>query len=394
MDIITATSDLATLCSDLSTDKFVAVDTEFMRESTFWPELCLIQIAGTKREAIIDPLAPGLDLAPFFELMANKKVVKVFHAARQDVEIIWILGKVIPTPMFDTQVAAMVCGFGDQIGYENLVRRLAKAEIDKSSRFTDWSRRPLSAKQLAYAMSDVTHLRVIYEKLKKELDESGREPWLEEEMAILTAPETYTARPEDAWKRIKFRARNKKQVAVLMAVSAWREREAQERNVPRSRVLKDDALTEVASQLPATTEALRELRALPKGYAGSRIGDAILAAVKAGLALDPAGIPAPADDRAQLTDAASAAAEVLRLVLKIVCETEGIAGKLIAGTSDLEAIAMDDKADVAAMRGWRRQVFGEAALKVKAGELGIVLKKGKARLVPMNKDARDLAAAE
>jgi ribonuclease D len=385
---------LATLCNDLSADNFVAVDTEFMRESTFWPELCLIQIAGTTREAIIDPLAPGLDLAPFFELMANKKVVKVFHAARQDVEIIWILGKVIPTPMFDTQVAAMVCGFGDQIGYENLVRRLAKAEIDKSSRFTDWSRRPLSAKQLAYAMSDVTHLRVIYEKLKKELDESGREPWLEEEMAILTAPETYTARPEDAWKRIKFRARNKKQVAVLMSVSAWRERDAQERNVPRSRVLKDDALTEIASQLPVTTETLRELRALPKGYAGSRIGDAILAAVKAGLDVDSVNIPAPADDRNQLTDAASAAAEVLRLVLKIVCETEGIAGKLIAGTSDLEAIAMDDAADVPAMRGWRRQVFGEAALKVKAGELGIVLKKGKARLVPMGKDARDLAAAE
>jgi ribonuclease D len=394
MDIITATSDLASLCNDLSADNFVAVDTEFMRESTFWPELCLIQIAGTTREAIIDPLAPGLDLAPFFELMANKKVVKVFHAARQDVEIIWILGKVIPTPMFDTQVAAMVCGFGDQIGYENLVRRLAKAEIDKSSRFTDWSRRPLSAKQLAYAMSDVTHLRVIYEKLKKELDESGREPWLEEEMAILTAPETYTSRPEDAWKRIKFRARNKKQVAVLMSVSAWRERDAQERNVPRSRVLKDDALTEIASQLPVTTETLRELRALPKGYAGSRIGDAILNAVKAGLNVDSVNIPAPADDRNQLTDAASAAAEVLRLVLKIVCETEGIAGKLIAGTSDLEAIAMDDAADVPAMRGWRRQVFGEAALKVKAGELGIVLKKGKARLVPMVKDARDLAAAE
>ena len=394
MDIITTTSDLSALCNDLSTDTFVAVDTEFMRESTFWPELCLIQIAGTKREAIIDPMASGIDLKPFFELMANKNVVKVFHAARQDVEIIWIQGKVIPTPMFDTQVAAMVCGFGDQIGYENIVRRLAKAEIDKSSRFTDWSRRPLSAKQLAYAMSDVTHLRVVYEKLKKELDASGREPWLEEEMAILTAPETYTARPEDAWKRIKFRARNKKQVAVLMSVSAWREREAQERNVPRSRVLKDDALTEVASQAPATAETLRELRALPKGYASSRIGDAILAAVKAGLALDPATIPAPAEDRVQLTDAASAAAEVLRLVLKIVCETEGIAGKLIAGTSDLEAIAMDDEADVAAMRGWRRQVFGNAALKVKAGELGIVLNKGKARLVPLGKNQGDLAAAE
>lgn len=392
MDIIATTSDLEALCRDLAADSHVAVDTEFMRESTFWPILCLIQIAGTKREAIIDPLAPGIDLKPFFDLMAKPDVTKVFHAARQDVEIMWIQGKVIPAPMFDTQVAAMVCGFGDQIGYENLVRRLAKAEIDKSSRFTDWSRRPLSAKQLAYALSDVTHLRVIYEKLKTELDASGREPWLQEEMAILTAPETYTTHPEDAWKRIKFRARNKKQLAALIAVAAWREREAQDRNVPRSRVLKDDALTEIASQVPVTTEAMKELRALPKGYAGSRIGDAILAAVKAGLAMEPGKLPVLADERAQMNDASSAAAEVLRLALKIVCETEGIAAKLIAGTQDLEAIAMDDNADVPAMQGWRRQIFGEAALKIKAGELGIVLAKGRARLVPTGNGHK--AAAE
>jgi ribonuclease D len=389
MEIIATTEALAALCQALSGDSFVTVDTEFMRESTFWPELCLIQIAGAQREAIIDPLAPGIDLAPFFALMADEKVLKVFHAARQDVEIIWYLGKLIPRPMFDTQVAAMVCGFGDQVGYESLVRNIAKAQIDKSSRFTDWSRRPLSQKQLTYAMSDVTHLRVIYEKLKAQLDDSGREPWLEEEMAILTAPETYISRPEDAWKRIKFRARNKKQIAVLMAVAAWREREAQERNVPRSRVLKDDALAELAQQIPATPEALRELRALPKGYAGSRLGDAILAAVKAGLAMDPAKVPAPEGERPMLNDAASAAAEVLRLVLKITCEREGIAPKLLAGTADLEAIAMDNDADVPAMHGWRRQIFGEAALKVKAGEMGIVLQGGKARLVPVPCDKAD-----
>lgn len=393
MEIIATTGELATLCQALAADEFITVDTEFMRESTFWPELCLIQIAGSKHQAIIDPLAPGIDLTPFFQLMADKRVLKVFHAARQDVEIMWILGKVIPSPMFDTQVAAMVCGFGDQVGYENLVRRIAKAQIDKSSRFTDWSRRPLSAKQLTYALSDVTHLRDIYEALKAELDQSGREPWLQEEMAILTAPQTYISRPEDAWKRIKFRARSKKQAAVLAAVAAWREKEAQERNVPRSRVLKDEAIGELAQQIPQSLEALRELRALPKGYAGSRLGEAILAAVKAGLAMEPSQIPTIADDRVQMTDAGSAAAEVLRLALKVICEREGIAAKLIASTSDLEAIAMDDNADVPAMQGWRRKVFGEVALQVKQGLMGIVLANGRAKLITLSTETRQRAAA-
>lgn len=392
MDIVTTTSGLAALCGELVHDSFVAVDTEFMRESTFWPELCLIQIAGEARQAIIDPLAPGIDLAPFFALMKNPAVVKVFHAARQDVEIIWNLSKVIPQPMFDTQVAAMVCGFGDQIGYENLVRKIAKAQIDKSSRFTDWSRRPLSQKQLAYALSDVTHLRVIYAEIKKQLDASGREPWLEEEMKILSSPETYTTRPEDAWKRIKFRPRNKKQLGVLMTVAAWREREAQERNVPRSRVLKDEAIGEIALQAPATPEALKGLRALPKGYAGSRLGDGILTAVNAGLAMDPARLPVLADERTQLTDGAAAAAEVLKLALKIVCDQEGIAPKLVAASQDLEALAMDEADDLPVMQGWRRKLFGDVAQKLKAGELAIVLHKGKARLIPAA--GADLKAAE
>ena len=384
MEIITTTGELNALCDALRGDEYVTVDTEFMRESTFWPELCLIQIAGHKRQAIIDPLADGIDLAGFFALMADERVLKVFHAARQDVEIIWYLGKVIPTPMFDTQVAAMVCGFGDQVGYEALVRKLADAQIDKSSRFTDWSRRPLSEKQLAYAMSDVTHLRDVYESLQKELDKSGREPWLKEEMAILTTPATYISHPEDAWKRVKFRPRNRKQMAVLMAVAAWREAEAQERNVPRSRVLKDDAIGELAQQMPTSQEALKELRAVPRGHSGSRMGEAIVGAVKAGLAMEPADVPFVREERTILSEQASAAAEVLRLVLKVLCEQEGIAGKLIASTSDLEAIAMDDGADVPALQGWRRKVFGELALDVKNGKRGIVLANGRARIVALS----------
>ena len=393
MDIITTTGDLVALCEALRGDEFITVDTEFMRESTFWPELCLIQIAGEQHQAIIDPLAKGIDLSAFFALMDDKKVLKVFHAARQDVEIIWYLGKVIPTPMFDTQVAAMVCGFGDQVGYEALVRKLANAQIDKSSRFTDWSRRPLSAKQLAYAMSDVTHLRDAYKALKKTLDASGREPWLEEEMSILTTPATYISRPEDAWKRVKFRPRNKKQLAVLMAVAAWREAEAQERNVPRSRVLKDDAIGELAQQMPTSQEALKELRAVPRGHSGSRIGEAIVSAVKSGLAMDPADVPFIREDRVILSEQASAAAEVLRLVLKVLCEQEAIAGKLIASTSDLEAIAMDDEADVPALQGWRRKLFGEVALDVKHGKRGIVIANGRARIVPLSSETMAQAQA-
>src|SRR4051812_12560612 len=250
MDIITTTEALRAFCAELAKDEFATVDTEFMREQTYWPELCLIQMAGADRQAIIDPMAGELDLEPFFALMANISVLKVFHAARQDIEIIFNKSGIIPTPIFDTQIAAMVCGFGDQVSYEQIVRRLARAQIDKSSRFTDWSRRPLSEKQLAYALSDVTHLRTVYEKLKMELERTGREPLLKEEMAILTSVSTYNTEPEDAWKRIKVRLRSKKQAGVLMAVAAWREREAQETNVPRARILKDDAIAEIAIQMP------------------------------------------------------------------------------------------------------------------------------------------------
>jgi ribonuclease D len=393
MDIITTTPALRELCTELAKDSFVAVDTEFMREQTYWPELCLIQLAGSKHEAIVDPLATDIDLEPFFTLMAKPSVLKVFHAARQDVEIVFHRSGIIPAPLFDTQIAAMVCGFGDQVSYEQIVRKLAKAQIDKSSRFTDWARRPLSDKQLSYALSDVTYLRTVFEKLKDELDKSGREPWLKEEMAILSSPDTYILNPADAWRRIKLRLRSRKQLAVLMSVAAWREREAQSRNVPRSRVIKDDAIAEIATQIPNSQDALGELRALPKGYAKSRIGDAILTAVKSGLETDHKSLPQPDGRPDELSESAQAAAEVLKLALKIVSEREGIAPKLIASSADIEAIAANDSAAVPLMSGWRRGLFGDVALELKSGRAVIGFKKGRAQIL-RNAGTPELEAAE
>jgi ribonuclease D len=382
MDLITETKALAALCKALAHGTFVTVDTEFMRETTYWPDLCLIQIAGAEANGLIDPMADGIDLAPFFALMNNEKVLKVFHAARQDVEIMVHLAGTVPHPIFDTQIAAMVCGFGDQVSYEAIVRKLAKAQIDKSSRFTDWSRRPLTEKQLTYALSDVTHLRTVYEKLKLELEVNGREPWLAQEMAILMAIETYRTEPQDAWKRIKVRLKSKKQLAVLIAVAGWRELEAQEKNVPRSRVIKDDAVAEVATQMPQGKEALGQLRALPRGMSTSRIGDSLLRAVKEGLARDPATLPHTNWGRDESSESVQAAAEILKLALKVVCEREGLAPKLVANTSDIEAVAESDDADVPLMHGWRREVFGNVALELKRGKAMIGFRGGRVVISP------------
>ncbi|MFO1121114.1 MAG: ribonuclease D [Hyphomicrobiales bacterium] len=381
MNLITDTESLARLCAALSEDEFVTVDTEFMRESTYWPDLCLIQLAGATETGLIDPLAPGIDLQPFFELMKTPSVLKVFHAARQDIEIMVHRAGIVPQPVFDTQIAAMVCGFGDQVGYEAIVRKLAKAQIDKSSRFTDWSRRPLTEKQLAYALADVTHLRVVYEKLKMQLDRTGREHWLQEEMDILTNPATYRTEPQDAWQRVKVRLKSKRQLGVLVAVSAWREHEAREKNVPRSRILKDDAIAEIAVQTPQTKQALGELRALPKGFANSRTGEAILVAVKAGLETDPRALPALDTGRDDVSEQTQAATEILKLALKVVCSQEGIAPKLVASSSDIEALAENSAADVALKHGWRREVFGNLALDIKAGRAMIGLRDGKVTIV-------------
>jgi ribonuclease D len=384
MDLITDTKALAALCKALAHETFVTVDTEFMRETTYWPDLCLIQIAGAEVNGLIDPMAEGIDLKPFFALMNNEKVLKVFHAARQDVEIMVHLAGTVPHPIFDTQIAAMVCGFGDQVSYEAIVRKLAKAQIDKSSRFTDWSRRPLTEKQLTYALSDVTHLRTVYEKLKLELDRNGREPWLAQEMAILMAIETYRTEPQDAWKRIKVRLKSKKQLAVLIAVAGWRELEAQEKNVPRSRVIKDDAVAEVATQIPQSKEALGQLRALPRGMSTSRIGDSLIRAVKEGLARDPTTLPHTNWGRDETSESTQAAAEILKLALKVVCEREGLAPKLVANTSDIEAIAESDDADVPLMHGWRREVFGNVALELKRGKAMIGFRDGRVVISPAN----------
>jgi ribonuclease D len=380
MDLITSTDALASACARLSAHPFVTVDTEFLRETTYYPKLCLIQMAGPDPAdaCLIDPLAEGISLDPFMGLMADKGVVKVFHSARQDLEIVWNLGGIVPEPLFDTQVAAMVCGYGDSVSYEQLVNDLAKAKVDKSSRFTDWSRRPLSEAQLTYALSDVTHLVKVYEALVAQLQANGRLAWLTEEMSVLTSPETYQADPDNAWRRLAGRLRKPKEVAVLMEVAAWREREAQGRDVPRGRILKDDALIDIATSAPRSVEALGRLRSIPNGYERSRTGGDILEAVERGLARDPATVPAFERNRGRGNTGSTV--DLLKVLLKAVAEQEGVAPKIIATVEELEAIAESDGADVPSLHGWRRSLFGEKALALKNGQLALVLERGRVKL--------------
>ncbi len=380
MRLITSTDDLAAAVRDLSTAPFVAVDTEFMREQTFWPQLCLIQAASPSLEVLIDPLATGLELAPFWELMDNKRVLKVFHAARQDIEIVYSEAGIIPTPIFDSQVAAMVCGFGESVSYVNLVKKLTGADLDKSSRFTDWSRRPLSDKQLHYALGDVTHLRDVYRHLQADLDKTGRAGWLDEEMALLTDPNTYELHPEHAWRRLKLRVKSRKALAVLIELAAWREQAAQSQDVPRSRVLRDDALYDIANQAPSTTEQLGQLRSLSDGFARSARAREIVEAVKRGLQRDVKSLPPPSDG-APLSAEASATMELLRVLLKAAAARNRVAPRLIADAEDLERIAVEREPDVPALKGWRREVFGEDALRLKRGELALTLSKGEVKAI-------------
>jgi ribonuclease D len=375
---ITSTEDLAKHCAIWANEKFVAVDTEFLRETTYYPKLCLIQVAGAETAALIDPLAEGIDLAPFFALMADENVLKVFHAAKQDFEILYLLTGALPRPVMDTQIAAMVCAFGDQVGYEAIVRKLVGASIDKSSQFTDWTRRPLTHKQQTYALSDVTHLRVVHEKLSELIVANGREKWLETELSSLVDPATYKVDPEQSWKRIKARIQNKKQQAVLMSVAAWREREAQTKNVPRGRILKDEAVAEIAIQMPRSPQDVNELRLVSKGTGNSSMGAALLKAVAEGLARDPKTIPEGKGRTDEMSSSAQAAAEVLKLALKVVCESEGIAPKLLASSADIDALAIDDNAAIALLEGWRFEKFGKIALDIKHGKAGIGLQGGKA----------------
>lgn len=369
--MIDTTAALEEACRLLAQSDFITIDTEFLRETTFWPELCLIQMASPEHEYIIDPMAKGLDLKPFFELMGNSAVVKVFHAARQDIEIIFHLGDLIPHPIFDTQVAAMVCGFGDSVSYDQLVQKVKNVHIDKTSRFTDWSRRPLSEKQLDYALADVTHLRDVYLKLKGQLDAEGRAEWLTEEMAILESRETYDLPPEQAWQRLKMRLRKPTELAVMQYVAAWREREARARNVPRSRVLKDDAIYEIAQQQPKDVEALGRLRTIPKGWERSSSGTAILEQVNAALALPKSEMP-HLERHTHAPEGTQSAVELLKVLLRLTSEKHGVASKVIANSDDLEKIAAEgEKAQVAALQGWRKELFGDLALKLISGGVGL-----------------------
>lgn len=381
MNVITDTDALARACKRLAEQPFATIDTEFLRENTFWPQLCLIQMAGPDGEFIVDPLAKGLELDPFFELMANEATTKVFHAGRQDLEIIYAKAGIIPKPLFDTQVAAMVCGFGESIGYVNLVKRVLGEELDKGARFTDWSRRPLTPKQLSYAMADVTHLRGVYTYLASELDATKRASWVAEEMATLSAPETYAADPNVAWKRLKMRVKNRRALAVMMELAAWRDRQAQAQDVPRSRILRDEALYDIANQSPTDAGKLGRLRTVSDGFARSARAKEILEVVQAGLDRDMTTVPKLNSGNA-LTPEATAIADLLRVLLKACAARHRVASKLIADASDLDRIASEKNPDVIALKGWRREVFGEEALRVKRGEVAISVVDGEIATVP------------
>lgn len=380
MNIIKTTGDLSALCKNLAQSDYVTIDTEFMREHTFWPELCLVQVASDDHEAIVDPLADGISLEPLFDLLRDESIIKVVHSGRQDLEIFHNLGKLVPVPIFDTQIAAMVCGFGESVSYANLVQRYCDERIDKSSQYTDWRRRPLKEKQLVYALGDVTHLRVIYKALQAELDKTGRAHWLKEEMTILSNPATYEQKPDDAWKRLKMRVRSQRAVAIMMEVAAWRERTAQGGDVPRNRVMKDDGIYEIANQAPKNAQELTELRSVSQGLAKSRKGEGILAAVKAGQERDLNGVPELKRGKPPSAEVL-AVADLLKVLLKAVSAKNGVAAKLIASADDLEKIALNSDADVRALSGWRREMFGEHALSIKRGESALKIVDGHVQAV-------------
>lgn len=377
--LIETTDALAALCDRLAAEPFVTVDTEFMRERTYWPHLCLVQIAGAEEACLIDPEAPGIDLAPLYALMNNPSVLKVFHAARQDLEIFFHATGSVPHPIFDTQVAAMVCGFGDSVSYEALVSKFANARLDKASRFTDWSARPLTERQKTYALADVTHLRVIYGKLAARLGRTGRAGWIAEEMAILTDPAVYRSEPEEAWRRLKPRSNDRRFLHLVRALAAWREREAQTRDLPRNRVLRDEAILEIAALAPKGPQDIARTRSLGKGQAESRIGRALVEVTAAALAEPESSWPPPPPRQQPLPKAP--VADLLRVLLKQVSETHQVAAKLIASSAELEQMAAEDEADVPALRGWRRELFGDLALDLKKGRLALTGGNGAVEMV-------------
>jgi len=384
MTLLSSTDELAAFCDRLKSEDAIAVDTEFMREKTYWSKLCLVQVSGTSEAAAIDPLAAGMDLRPLFDLMSAPQPLKVFHAARQDLEIFYSLTGHLPTPIFDTQLAAMVCGFGDQVAYETLVAKLVRAKLDKGSRFTDWSLRPLSQRQIDYALGDVTYLLPVYTKLRAKLEENGRAEWLAAELTQLTDPASYEMDPQLAYRRIKHRSSSGRLLAVLRELAAWRESEARSRNIPRTWVLRDESLLEIAHQRPATPEELARTRGLGRKFVDGGQGGEVLAAVARGLELPDGQLPEPRLKR-DLPKSVGPVSDLLKVLLKMKCDSEGVAQRLIASADDVERIAaFGEDADVSALNGWRRRVFGEDALKVRKGELALAVNGRKMVLVDLN----------
>ncbi len=391
MQTLTTTEELAAFCARAAQSPYVTIDTEFLRERSYYARLCLLQMAipgpggPTEGEAVlVDPIGGDLSMGPFYELLRDETTVKVLHAARQDLEIFYIEGHTLPRPLFDTQIAAMVCGFGEQVGYETLVRKLARASLDKTSRFTDWSRRPLSEAQKTYALADVTHLRVIYEDLSRKLAETGRTPWVEEELGVLTDPATYVVQPVEAWRRIRTRTTSPRFLAVVQELARFREEFAQSRNIPRSRVMKDDALLELASTRPATLDELGRARLLLREARRGEIADGILAAVRAAQALPGEALPKPEPDRGQM-NVNPALAELLRVLLKSKAEEAGVAQRLIASAEELDTLAAGRR-DVPALRGWRNELFGADALRLCNGEIALSARDGIVRIIPVPAD--------
>lgn len=386
METITTTDALARICAEAQDAPYVTLDTEFLRERTYYPQLCLVQMAlpgDDGRAVLIDPIEGQIDFSPLYDLLRRPGPVKVFHAARQDLEIFWSEGGVLPDPLFDTQVAAMVCGYGEQVGYETLVRKIARAALDKTSRFTDWSRRPLSDAQMAYALADVTHLRTIYETLSRRLDSTGRLRWVAEEIGTLTDPETYISRPEEAWMRVRTRTNSPRFLALVRELARFREAYAQRRNVPRSRVFKDDVLLELASTKPRSLEDLGKSRLLQREARRGEIAEGILEAVKLALELPADRLPAPVADPRDEGQVNPALAELLRVLLKAKCEEAGVAQKLVATSADLDRIAMGAR-DVPALHGWRADLFGEDALRLCRGGLALSVKGNAVIAVPVH----------
>jgi ribonuclease D len=380
--LITTSDELAAFCERMHAETYVTVDTEFMRERTYWPELCVVQVAGAAEVAVIDSLAEGIDLAPLGRLFADEAVPKVFHAARQDIEIFVLRFGDVPRPMFDTQVAAMVAGFGDQVGYDALVSSLTGGSIDKAHRFSDWSVRPLSPAQITYAAADVTHLREVYTKLSRRLEQDGRLAWVAEEMAILNNPATYKPDPETAWERLRPRSNNRRFLYLLKVTAAWREREAQRINIPRQRLIKDEALLEIAATAPTTADALARVRGVTKGFAEGRSGSSLLDALTIAKSVPDADLP-PVSQPRETTRPSAALVSLLKVMLAAKCEQHHVAARLVASSDDIDRLAVEDKPDIAVMHGWRREVFGNDALLLKQGKVALGVDGRKVKFIPI-----------